>query len=125
MDFGWITSNEKIKAVSQYRSFVTKIRACVVTLLGGWFQFLSSHNELHRLVKCACLCLPPLIQTALPLAIPIPELRIDENVFSSCVRSVHKSFTTVHNVSSLNQDPKSIYCRRARKTKSRLFRLSS
>ena len=37
------TTSEKTKAVSQYRSFVTKLRACGVPQPEDWFQFLVSH----------------------------------------------------------------------------------
>ena len=43
---GWITASEKTKAVSQNRSFVTKLRACGIPQPEDWFQFLVSHYEL-------------------------------------------------------------------------------
>ena len=43
----WSSSSEKIKAVSQYFSFVAKLRVCDVTLPENWFQVLVSHYELQ------------------------------------------------------------------------------
>ena len=63
---------------------------------------------MYQLFKCASLCLPPLVRIPEPFVIPIFELGTDEDVFRSCVGSVHLSFTTVPNLSSLYQDPRSI-----------------
>ena len=57
---------------------------------------------------------PLLVRIPEPFVFPIPELGTDEDVFRSCVSDVQISFTTVPNVSSLYQDPRSI---------SRVFRL--
>ena len=117
---GWMSSSEKTKAISQYRSFVTKFRACGVTFPEDWFQFMASHYELqsrpvlYQLFKYAGLCLPPQVQIPVPFVVPIPELGSDEDIFRSCIGSVQMSFTTIPNVSSLYRDPRSI---------SRVFRL--
>ena len=111
---GWMSSKEKTKAVSQYRSFVTKLMACGVTLPEDWFQFMDSHYELqsrpelYQLFKYAGLCLPPQVQVPVPFVIPIPELGSDEDIFRSCIGSVQMSFTTIPNVSSLYRDSRSI-----------------
>ena len=76
---GWITASEKAKAVSQYRSFVTKLRDCGVSQPDDWFQFLVSHyelqcrSELYQLFKFASLCLPPLVRIPEPFVIPFPN----------------------------------------------------
>ena len=114
VDIGWMSSSEKKKAVSQYRSFVAKFRACGVTLPEDWFQFmastyeLQSRPELYRLFKYAGLCLPPQVQVPVPFVVPIPELGSDEDVFRSCIGSVQMSFNTIPNVSSLYRDQRSI-----------------
>ena len=111
---GWLTSSKKTKTISQYRSFVTKFRACEVPQPEDWFQFLVSHYEmqcrpeLYQVFKHASLCLPPLVKVPVPSVIPIPELGADADVFRSCVSGVQISFTTVPNVSSLYRDPRSI-----------------
>ena len=46
VNVGWSTSSEKTKAVSQYPSFVEKLRACGFMQPEVWFQFLVSHKEL-------------------------------------------------------------------------------
>ena len=117
---GWMSSSEKTKAVSQYRSFVAKFSACGVTLHEDWFQFMASHYELqsrpelYQLFEYAGLCLPPQVQVPVPFVVPFPELGSDEDVFRSCIGSVQMPFTTIPNTSSLYRDPRSI---------SRVFRL--
>ena len=111
---GWISSSEKTTKVSQYRFLVAKFRSSDVTATEDWFQFLSSHyeihsrNELHQLFRLASLCLPPLVKMPVPFIIPIPELEGEEEMFKSLKNSVQMSYNTVPNVSSLYRDPRSI-----------------
>ena len=111
---GWVSPSEKTRAISQYRSLVSKFRESNVGQKDDWFHFLVSHYELqcrpelHQLFKLSSLCLPPLIQIPPSFKVPIPELGNDEEAFSSCVESIQISFSTVPNVSSLYQDPRSV-----------------
>ena len=63
---GWVTSSDKVKIISQYRAFVTKMRSSTIPAYDDWIQFLSVNYEmqcrveLFQLFKYACLCLPPL-----------------------------------------------------------------
>ena len=111
---GWLNPSEKTRAISQYRSLVSKFRASNVGQQDDWFEFLVSHYELqcppdlHQLLIPSSLCLPPLIQTPPTFQVPIPELGNDDEVFRSCVEGIQISFNTVPNVSSLYQDPRAI-----------------
>ena len=118
---GWITVSDKAIAVSQYRAFVTKLRAMGVVHTADWFHFLAGHyelqsrRELHQLFRYASLSFPP-PQLRLPefFVVPIPELESDKGTFQSCVHSLQMSYSAVPNVSSLYRDTRSV---------SRVFRL--
>ena len=117
---GRITVSDKTKAVSQYRSLVTKFRSGQVCRPDDWFEFLCScyelhcRPELHRVFKYSCLCLPPKAKITSQFVVPMPELGPDEEVFHSCISSIQLAYKTVPNVSSLFRDPRSL---------SRVFRL--
>ena len=111
-----ITSSDKAKVTSQYRSFVVKLRSEAIPAYSDWIHFLSAHHEiqcrpeLFRLYKLSCLCLPPLVDISPELTIPMPKLAVDAEMFDSCLRSLQMSYSTVPHVSSLDKDPKSV-CR--------------
>ena len=111
---GLVTSSDKAKIVSQYRSFVTKLRVENVPEYEDWVHFDSSHPELQcrpellRFYKLSCLCLPPLVAMPTEFVVPIPGLESDENIFQSCVKSLQMSYLTIQHVSSLYRDPKSV-----------------
>ena len=117
---GLVTSSDKAKIVSQYRSFVTKLRVEIAPEYEDWVHFISSHHELQcrpellQVYKFSCLCLPPLVERPTEFVVPIPHLESDEDVFQSCVKSLQMSYLTIQHVSSLYRDPKSV---------SRVFRL--
>ena len=111
---GLITSGDKVKIISQYRSFVTKLRSEPAPEYDCWIQFLSAHYELQcrpellRAYKFACLCLSP--QTDMPseFDVPMPGLESDNETFQSCVRSLQLSYRTVPHVSSLYRNAKTV-----------------
>ena len=111
---GLLTSSDKVKIISQYRSFVTKLRAEPVPDYDCWIQFISSHYELQcrsellRLYKFACLCLSPHVDMPLEFNVPMPGLESDSEVFQSCVRSLQLSYNTVPHVSSLYRNAKTV-----------------
>ena len=111
-----ITSSDKAKVTSQYRSLVIKLRSESIPANSDWIHFLSAHHEiqcrpeLFRLYKLSCLCLPPLVDIPPELTIPMPKLAVDVKMFDSCLRSLQMSYSTVPPVSSLYKDPKSV-CR--------------
>ena len=115
-----ITPGDKTKCVSQYRSLVTKFRTASDVPRGDWVLFLGAHYEmqsrpeLSSAFRYASLCLPPTVTMPASFKISIPDLASDQEVFQSVVSSLQLSFVTVPNVSSLYQDPRSVY---------RIFRL--
>ena len=117
---GWISSGDKVKAISQYRSFVAKLRDGPIPPYEDWLHFLSSHYEiqcrpeLYQLYKYSCLCLPPLIEMPTPFVVPLAGLEYGVETFQSCLQSLQTSYQTIPDISSLYRDPKSI---------SRAFRL--
>ena len=117
---GWMTASNKVKAVSQYRSFAIKLRAESGIIRSDWVQFLISHYEMQsrpellQLFRNACLCLPPVVIEPPKFHVSIPGLESDDHSFRSVVRSLQLSYVTVPNVSSLCRSPKTI---------SRVFRL--
>ena len=117
---GLISSSDKVKAVSQYRAFVTKLRSQPALEYEDWIHFISSHHELQcrpelfLVYKFSCLCLPPLVEMPTEFVVPMPALGSNEETFQSCVRSLQMSYTTIPHVSSLYRDSRSV---------SRVFRL--
>ena len=117
---GLVSSSDKVKAVSQYRALVTKLRLEPALEYEDWIHFISSHHELQcrpelfLLYKFSCLCLPPLVEMPTEFVVPMPALGLTEETFQSCVRSLQMSYSTIPHVSSLYRDPRSV---------SRVFRL--
>ena len=115
-----ITPGDKTKCVSQYRSLVTKFRTASDVPRGDWVLFLGayyemqSRPELSSVFRYASLCLPPTVTMPTSFKISVPDLASDQEVFQSVVSSLQLSYVTVPNVSSLYQDPRSVY---------RIFRL--
>ena len=115
-----ITPGDKTKCVSQYRSLVTKFRTASDVPRGDWVLFLGAHYEmqsrpeLSSVFRYASLCLPPTVTMPTSFKISVPDLASDQEVFQSVVSSLQLSYVTVPNVSSLYQDPRSVY---------RIFRL--
>ena len=111
---GWISASDKVKIISQYRAFVTKMRASAVPEYDDWILYLSSNyemqcrTELFLLFKYSCLCLPPLVGMLPEVIIPISNLESDVDMFRSCLRSLQASYLTVPHVSSLYRDPRAI-----------------
>ena len=104
---GWMTASDKVKAVSQYRSFAVKLRSKSGISSTDCIHFLISHYEMQcrpellQLFKHACLCLPPVVTSPPEFHLPISGLESDEYSFRSVVRSLQLSYVTVPNVSSL------------------------
>ena len=117
---GLITSSDKVKSVSQYRSFVSKLRTETIPSFDNWIQFIVTHYEIQcrpellRLFKLSCLCLAPVVDVPPPFDVPIPALESDKSSFQSCVVSLQISYQTVEHISSLFRDTRAI---------SRVFRL--
>ena len=113
---GWISSSDKVKVISQYRSFITKLRDGPVPDYEDWIHFLSSHYkvqcrpELYQLDKYSCLCLPLLIEMSTPFVVPLASLEYGAKTFQSCLRSLQASNQTIPHFSSLYRNPKSISC---------------
>ena len=84
---GWMTASNKVKAVSQYRSFAIKLRAESGIIRSDWVQFLISHYEMQscpellQLFRNACLCLPPVVIEPPKFHVSIPGLESDEHFF--------------------------------------------
>ena len=114
VSIGLITSGDKVKIISQYQSFVTKLRAEPVPEYDCWIQFMSSHYELQcrpellRVYKFACLCLSAHKDMPLEFSVPMPGLESDSETFQSCVRSLQLSYSTVPHVSSLYMNTKTV-----------------
>ena len=111
-----ITPGDETKCVSQYRSFVTKLRTVNDVPRGDWVLFLGAHYEmqsrpeLSSVFRYASLCLPPTVTRSTSFKVSVPDLASDHEAFQSIVNSSQLSYVTVPNVSSLNQDPRSV-CR--------------
>ena len=84
---GLISSSDRVKTVSQYRAFATKLQSEPTLEYDEWIHFISSHHEL----QCR------------------PELFLVYN-FSclECVRSLQMSYSTIPHVSSLYREPRSV-----------------
>ena len=112
MAVGSLSPSDKVKAVSQYRSFVTKLRVGSVPVYSDWIHLVASHYELQcrpelfRLLKHSCLCLALIVELPSPFIVPIPNLESDKDVFLS--KSLQVSYQTVPHVSSLFRDPNAV-----------------
>ena len=111
---GLLSSSDKVKVISQYRSLVTKLRVGSAPEYNDWIHFMPSYYELQcrpelfRFFKHSCLCLAPVVELPSPFVVPIPNLESDKDVFQSCVRSLQVPYQTVPHVSSLFRDPKAV-----------------
>ena len=111
---GWVTSSDKVKIISQYRAFVTKMRSSTIPEYDDWIQFLSVNYEmqcrveLFQLFKYACLCLRPLVEMPPEVLISIPTLESDAGMFQSCLHCLQGSYLSIPHVSSLYRDTRSI-----------------
>ena len=117
---GLFSSTDKVRAVSQYRSFVSKLRVGTIPEYDDWIQFVASHYEVQcrpellQLFRHSCLCLVPIVDVPPIFDVPVPALESDKSSFQSCIVSLQISYQTVPHVSSLFRDSKAI---------SRAFRL--
>ena len=117
---GWLSPSEKVKVVSQYRAFVTLLRASPLPEVNDLVQFLATHYEmqnrpeLYQLFRYSCLCLPSNVSLPTSFEVPIAQLESGNEVLRSCVTSLQLSYQAVPNVSNLYRDPRTI---------NRLFRL--
>ena len=117
---GMISSTEKVRVISQYRSFVSKMRTENIPEYEDWVSFIATHYEIQSrpelllLFRYSCLCLSPTVEVPPVFDVPIPTLESDKSSFNSCVVSLQISYQTVPHVSSLFKDSKAI---------SRAFRL--
>ena len=104
---GWVSASDKVKITSQYRSYITKLRADPLPDYDDWVHFLSTHYEIRcrpelcQLHKYSCVYLPPLIEMP-------PSLENNTESFRSCLRSLQASYLTIPHVSSLYRDANSI-----------------
>ena len=110
----WIISSDKVKAVSQYRSFVTKLRSVARPEWDDWTQHLSGHYEMHcrpqlcALFKFSCLCVPSTLTLPPVSEVSLPFLDSDHAMFRSCVRCLQLPYMTIPNVSRLYRDTRTI-----------------
>ena len=120
VSIGLFSSGDKVKQMSEYRSFVTKLRLIPLPSYDDWVHFLVNHYEIQcrphllQLFKDSCLCLVPFVEIPPPFDVPMSALESDKSLFDSCVVSLQISYQTVPHVSGLYRDPKAI---------SRVFRL--
>ena len=117
---GLLTPSDKVKVVSQYRSFVTQLRGGPIPNYDDWVHFIANHYEIQcrpqlmQLFKHSCLCLISTVEIPPKFEVPMPTLESDKSTFESCVVSLQIAYRTVSHVSSLFRDPKAV---------SRAFRL--
>ena len=117
---GLLTPSDKVKVVSQYRSFVTQLRGGPISDCDDWVHFVANHYEIQcrpqlmQLFQHSCLCLTSTVEIPPKFEVPMPTLESDESSFESCVVSLQIAYKTVPHVSSLFRDPKAV---------SRAFRL--
>ena len=85
---GIFTSNDRMLVVSQYRSFVTKLRSDPVPEYDDWIQFVVTHYEIQcrpallRLFRLSCLSLAPVVDMPPTFDVPVPDLNSDKSCFS-------------------------------------------
>ena len=111
----WLfSSSDKVKQISQYRSFIPKLRSEPVPRHDDWIHFIANHYEVQcrpellQLFKRSCLCLASFVEIPPTFEVPMPSLESDKHLFESCIVSLQISYQTVPRVSSLYRDPKSI-----------------
>ena len=113
---GWLSPSEKVKVVSQYRAFVTLLRANPLPEINDLVEFLAAHYEmqnrpeLYQLFRYSCLCLPSHVTLPVSFEVPIIQLESGNEVLRSCITSLQLSYQTVPNVSSLYRDSRTINC---------------
>ena len=113
---GLFSSTDIVRAVSQYQSFVSKLRAGPISGYDDWVQFVASHyefqcrHELLQLFRHSCLCLAPIVEVPPTFDVPVPALESDKSSFQSCIVSLQISYQTVPHVSSLFRDIEAISC---------------
>ena len=84
---GLISESDKVKAVSQYRSFVSILRTGTVPDYDDWIQFIVTHYEVQcrpellQIFKLSCLCLAPIVEVPPIFEVPIPTLESDRSSF--------------------------------------------
>ena len=103
----WISPHVKPVIVNEYCSLVSKFRADKVSSSKEWVSFISCYYELQcrlelfRLFKVCCeslrspCCPPP------NFVVPLPGLKSSKVEFSSCVRSLQCSLSSIQKVESL------------------------
>ena len=105
-DSGWISSTTKDVIISQYRSFIMKLREDRAEV-DDWFCYLSGgyemrcRPELHLVFKYACLCLSNEVKQPKLFSADFPGLKSNSTEVESCVRSLQLAFVQMPNVSSL------------------------
>ena len=103
---GWLPTTSKDLVVSQYRSFVSKIRKEKVNP-DDWLEFLSgsyemrNRSELHNVFKYACLCICYNDTLQNPFEVSVPGYHGDLAELKSCVRCLQSAFQLIPNVSSI------------------------
>ena len=91
---GWLSPSEKVKVVSQYRAFVTLLRANPLPEINDLVQFLASdyemqnRPELYQLFRYSCLCLPSNVNLPISFEVPIAQLESGSEVLRSCITSL-------------------------------------
>ena len=114
MSTGWLSPSEKVKVVSQYRTFVTLLRANPLPEINDLVQFLAAHYEmqnrpeLYQLFRYSCLCLPSNVTLPISFEVSIVQLESGNEVLRSCITNLQLSYQTVPNVSSLYRDSRTI-----------------
>ena len=103
----WISPHTKPVVVSEYCSLVTKVRTDKVSSPKEWVSFFSCYYELQcsvelfRLFKICCETLRSPCSPPPHFTVPLPGLKSSRMEFSSCVRSLQCSLSSIQKVESL------------------------
>ena len=110
----WIAPHTKPVVVSEYCSLITKFRSDKICNNKDWVSFFSCHYEfqsrieLFRLFRICCETLRSPSVSSLLFVVSLPGLMSDANEFSSAVRSLQCTITSVQNVERLFLSPYSL-----------------
>ena len=104
---GWLSTAEATLVTSQYRAFVTKLRADGVLLLADYVGFLSSfwdlqsRESLYKVFKLSCLSVQHKFEISRPAEIKLSKLGMAEERFNSLIASLQFSMGALPNINEL------------------------
>ena len=105
---GWVTASAATLVVSQYRSFVTKLRADATLIPIDPVEFLSNNWELqsraalHKVFRCVSLCIGPAV------SIELPEIPMANDCRNSVISSLQLTINSFANITELFISSKSL-----------------